>query len=146
METATAYTIEPNKMFELAEMLKEEKAYKDQLKETLSETNESIKQYEEELATLMIEAEMPRFTKNGTTFFLTTDIRCSATPGNQEALFETLREHDAGDLVKETVNANSLKAWVREMMADNEGELPEFLEGKVNIFERSICGTRKGGK
>jgi len=146
MELARKLEPESSRMFELAELLRGEKSHKDALKELLSITNEDIKQHEEELATLMIEAEMPRFTKNGVTFYLTTDLRCSAAPGRQEELYEVLRAEGAGDLIKETVNGNSLKSWVKEKMEAQEGELPSNLEGLVNIYERSIAGTRKGSR
>ena len=42
-----------------------------------------------------------------------------------------------------TVNANSLSAFVKEQMADNDDVLPDWLEGKVNVFDKVTIGIRK---
>jgi len=135
-----------NLIFLLASQLTAAKLLKEDLKTQQTENQKVIDETEEKLGQLMIESEMQNFNKNGVTYYLTTKFNCSAAAGMQEELFDVLRENDAGDLIKPTVNANSLKSWVKEMMADNEGELPVFLEGKVNVYERPVCGTRKGGK
>jgi hypothetical protein len=46
---------------------------------------------------------------------------------DQELLFSYLREHDAGSLIKETVNSNTLRAYVKECM-DNANETPKGIE------------------
>lgn len=141
---ATAQPSTQERIFELAETLTKAKARKDKLKELTTENQEVIDKTETELAQLMINEEMQNFKKNGVVYYLTTKMNCNAIAGMQEELFTTLREHGAGDLVKESVNGNSLKSWVKEVMEQNGDELPDYLEGKVNIFERSVCGTRRG--
>jgi hypothetical protein len=53
--------------------------------------------------------------------------------------------------VYETVNANSLSSFVKEQMEENGGEVPAWLSGKVNVFEKTTVSVRKsqnsnGGK
>jgi len=38
---------------------------------------------------------------------------------------------------------NSLSAFVKEQILENEDLLPNWLEGKVNVFERTTVGVRK---
>ena len=48
-----------------------------------------------------------------------------------------------GDLIYETINANSLSAFVKEQMAENADTLPGWLNGLVNIYEKATVGVRK---
>lgn len=43
----------------------------------------------------------------------------------------------------ETVNANSLSAFVNEQITENDESLPEWLEGLVNVFEQTRVSVRK---
>lgn len=46
----------------------------------------------------------------------------------------------------ETVNANSLSAFVKEQVAENGDMLPDWLDGLVNVFEKTTVGVRKAAK
>mgnify|MGYP000783247873 CR=1 FL=1 len=48
-----------------------------------------------------------------------------------------------GGLIYETVNANSLSAFVREQISENDDVLPGWLEGLVSVFEKTTVGVRK---
>lgn len=54
---------------------------------------------------------------------LTRDMYCTQKPGLQEALFDFLRENDFGDLIKDNVNASSLKALVKELLEEHNQSL-----------------------
>jgi hypothetical protein len=61
----------------------------------------------------------------------------------KEELFEALRVEGHGGLIYETVNANSLSAFVREQISENDDVLPEWLNSLVNVFEKNTVGVRK---
>jgi hypothetical protein len=61
----------------------------------------------------------------------------------KEELFEALRTEGYGGLIYETVNANSLSAFVREQISENDDVLPDWLNGLVNVFEKTTVGVRK---
>ena len=61
----------------------------------------------------------------------------------KEELFSALRAEGYGDLVYETVNANSLSAFVKEQIAENGDTIPDWLNGLVNVFEKTTVGVRK---
>lgn len=46
----------------------------------------------------------------------------------------------------ETVNANSLSAFVNEQITENDESLPEWLEGLVNVFEQTRVSVRKAAR
>jgi hypothetical protein len=90
----------------------------------------------------MLEEEMQNFTRNGLIFYLSTKIYASAVADRKEELFAWLKENGYGDLVYETVNANSLAAFIREQLEEVE-ELPEELAKLVNVYEKTTVGMRK---
>ena len=76
-------------------------------------------------------------------FCLTTKTRANAAPGRKDELFDALRAGGYGDMITETVNANSLSSFVKEQIAENCDELPSWLHGLVNVFEKTTVGVRK---
>lgn len=133
-------------MFSLAEKLKELRETKKNTEQELKEINADIDSAETALVQLMVDTETQNFTRNGTMFCLTSTIRASAVDGRKDELFDALRQQGFGDLIYETVNANSLSAFVKEQMFENEHELPEWLSGLVNPFEKTGVSVRKAAK
>lgn len=123
--------------------LRDEKAEADQ---RLKDLNAAIDEAEYRLSERMAESETQNFTRQGMMFCLTTKTRASATAGRKEELFAALRGEGYGDLVYETVNANSLSAFVKEQMAENGDALPGWLSGLVNVFEKTGVSLRKASK
>ncbi len=131
------------KMFELAEKLKSLRDEKSEAEAQLKEINAQIDETDYRLSELMAETETQNFTRAGTMFCLTTKTRASAVAGSKEELYAALREQGYGDLVYETVNANSLSSFVKEQIGENEDVLPDWLNGLVNVFEKTTVGVRK---
>jgi hypothetical protein len=94
---------------------------------------------------LMFDTGRRDFTRSGTMFCLTTKTRASAKEGMKDELFSALRAEGFGDLIYETVNANSLSAFVKEQIAENEDALPTWLDGLVNVFKKRTVGVRRAG-
>lgn len=130
-------------MFELAGLLKSLRDEKQEAEQHLKEINTAIEETDYRLATMMAESETQNFTHAGTMFSLTTKTRASATAERKDELFTALRREGYGDLVYETVNANSLSAFVKEQIAENKDNLPNWLDGLVNVFEKTTVGVRK---
>ena len=130
-------------MFELADRLKELKERKAELAEETKANNSEIEQAEFQLSQLMARTETQSFQRAGTLFYLTTKTYASANKEQKDELFKTLRSEGYGSLITENVNANSLSAFVKEQMADNDDILPDSLEGKVNVFDKVTVGIRK---
>ena len=133
-------------LFALADQLRELKETKKYAEQELKEITEEIERVDAALAERMISTETQNFTRNGTMFCLTNATRASAAAGRKDDLFAALREAGFGDLVYETVNANSLSAFVKEQTAENEDVLPVWLDGLVNVFEKTTVGVRKAGR
>jgi hypothetical protein len=100
-----------DKMFELADELKSLRDKKADLEAEVKETTARIDEVDYRLSELMAETETQNFTRAGTMFCLTTKTRASAAAGVKDDLYAALRANGFGDLVYETVNANSLSSF-----------------------------------
>ena len=133
-------------LFELSDRLKALKENKKELETTLKNVNEKILEVEVSLAELMTLNETQNFTRSGTMFSLTTSTKASAKAGKREELYTALKNAGYGDLVVETVNPSSLSAFVKEQISENGESLPDWLDGLVNVFEKTSISLRKAKK
>ncbi len=133
-------------MYELAEQLKQLREEKKNAEQRVKDINANIDKTEYALVQLMAETETQNFTRAGTMFSLTTKTRASAMAGHKEELYAALKENGYGDMVYETVNANSLSAFVKEQIAENQDTIPAWLNGLVNVYEQTSVSVRKSTK
>lgn len=132
-----------NPMLQAAELLKQLRDQKDDLEERLKKVNASIDEAEKDLSDMMAEAETPNFTHSGFMYILTTKTRASARAGMKAELFAALRENGAGDMIQETVNANTLSSYVKEQMSENGDKVPDWLDPYVSVFQPTGVSVRK---
>lgn len=130
-------------LLELADRLKELREQKKEIDERRKEINAEIEVVETEMVELMMEQEVGKFERAGNTFYINTRLFASPIADKKQELFKTLKNEGYGDLVQETVNSNSLAAFIREQMEENEDQLPEWLNGLVNIYEKTSIGIRR---
>lgn len=130
-------------IFELADRLKELKEKKKALEDELKALNAELEATEYELAQMMINEELPSFSRAGTTFYVSTKVYASPLADKKTELFERLKQLGYGDLIYETVNNNTFSAFVKEQMAENDDQLPEWLNGLVSVYEKTSIGMRK---
>ena len=133
-------------MYELAEHLKQLREKKKAAEQQLKDVHAEIEKTEYQLSMQMAETETQNFTRAGTMFSLTTKIRASAVAGRKDELYAALKENGYGDLVYETVNANSLSAFVKEQISENQDHVPDWLNGLVHVYEQTAVSVRKSTK
>ena len=138
--------MESNDLFALADELRELKETKKCLEEELKAVGLELDRVDADLAQRMVDTETQNFTRNGTMFCLTNITRASAVAERKDELFEALRAEGYGDLVHESVNANSLSAFVKEQATENGDALPQWLNGLVTVFEKTTVGVRKAAR
>lgn len=130
-------------IFALADQLKTAKQEKKDLEAQVKETNGKIEMLDAKLSEAMTDSEVEKFTRNGSTFYLNTKLYASPKAGAKDELIAALKQNGFGDLVKETVNSNTLNSFCKEQMEENEDELPDWLEPVLNTFEKTTVGIRK---
>lgn len=138
--------MEETRLFEWADKLKALRDRKDELEAELKQVNMDIDNADWHLSNLMAETETQNFTRAGTMFCLTTKTRASARAGQKDELFAALRGEGYGDMITETVNANSLSSFVKEQIAENGDALPDWLDGLVSVFEKTTVGLRRSAR
>lgn len=131
-------------IFEMADKLKVAKDHKKELDAQVKEVNTEIESLDLALSDAMAEAELDRFSRNGSTFYLNTRLFASPAARRKDDLMRVLKDQGYGSIVVETVNANTLASFVKEQMAANEDVIPEWLSDVVSTFEKVSVGVRKG--
>ena len=132
-------------LFDLADQLKARKDLKKELEEQVKAVSAEIDTLDKELSDAMALAECPNFTHSGSTFYLNTRLFASPKGGMKEDMIAALKAHGYGDLVNETVNANTLASFCKEQITQSgEAEqLPMWLSDVVNTFDKVTVGIRK---
>jgi hypothetical protein len=130
----------------LAEQLRQLRDEKADLETYLKEVKEDIAHVEASLVEAMTECDTQNFTHGGAQFILTSTTYASAVGGKKEDLHEALRANGYGDLITESVNAQTLSSTVRGLMEENKDALPNWLTGLVSTFDKSGISVRKATK
>ena len=132
-----------NAILEIANLYRELRDKKDALNAELKELQEQIYQTEKVLSEEMINNEVQKFTLDGYTYYLSTRTKASPFAEFKKEVYQWLKDNGYGDLVYETVNANSFSAFVSKDLLAEVDELPKELQGKVNVYEQITIGMRK---
>lgn len=142
---------------ELLEMLGNYQALlekKDALAQQTKDNNAAIDAAKEQIAQQMIDDDCPKISTGGYSFSLTEKTIYSKRSEADMAqagvdFFDTLREEGLGDIIKETVAAQTLGSTMRAYVEEH-GALSEALGKVINTYETFDIyrrkDTKKGGK
>ena len=132
------------KLLELSDRLKELRTQKSDLEREDKGINEEIDGVTTEMIDLMTTEELTSFNRNGTTFSLVTQEYPAPEPERKGELWEVMKKNGFEDLF--TINSQTLSATVKELIAANEGVLPEWLDGLIKIAEKNSIRVAKSKK
>lgn len=131
-------------IFSMIDEYKELLDTKDRLKDETTANNKALEDKRNELAKAMIDAESPKISRNGFLYSLQDKTKYNKIGGcDEEAFFDTLEEHGLGDIVKRTVNAQTLNGAMAALVEENDGELPEEFEEFINPYQYYDVAKRK---
>ena len=117
---------------------------KDELKEATTENNKAIEAARKELSQAMLDAEMPKVSRNGFLYSLQDKTKYSKKgDADEEAFFELLEENGLGDIIKRTVNAQTLSGTMAQVAEENDGTLPEEYADFVSVYQFYDIQKRK---
>ena len=123
-------------IFKLIDEYKELLDTKDRLKDETTANNKALEAKRKELAQAMIDAESPKISRGGFLYSLQDKTKYNKIGGcDEEAFFSTLEEHGLGDLIKRTVNTQTLNGAMANLADENDGELPEDFEEFVKPYQ-----------
>jgi len=126
------------KLFTLADKLRELRGEKDCHEGILKDINSEIKDVEAALAEAMVDSECPNFTRGDRQFIMTMTTKWSPESDRKEELYEALKEQGYEHLF--SVNSQTLASFVKEQVAEtanDEGEthVPDWLSGLVKSYD-----------
>ncbi len=131
-------------MLTAADRLKALRDQKSELQEQLKAVQEQIDTTEAELIQLMTDEECTGFDRNGTRFSLVIKEYPGAVPQEKEELYRRMRMHGFEHLF--TINTQTLSATVKELKANNDDVLPDWLEGVIQIYEQPSIRVSRSKK
>ena len=133
-----------NKLLELSDKLRDLKTGKAELDTQLKSINAEIEDVTMEMIEIMTTDEVDNFSRNGMNFSLVTSEYPSPEPERKGELWEAMKANGFEDLF--TINSQTLSATVKELMANNEGLLPVWLEGLIKIAEKNSIRVARSKK
>ena len=111
------------------------------LEQELKDVSKLLEQIEYELIQRMTDVEIDSFKRNGVLFSVVSREFESANPETKEELYQRFKERGYENLF--TINANTLSGFVKESKKENEGVLPDWMEGLINTYEKQTIRIRK---
>lgn len=98
----------------------------------------------QEMTAQMLKDDMPAFVYAGKTYSVTQHTKWASVRGEKrQELYEVLRKYGYGDIITETINANTLCAAVEVWVENNGGKLPDYLNGLVTHEQETKISIRR---
>ncbi len=139
--------MDTEKMFELADRLRALRDKKAEAEQHLKEIKAEMDEVDYRLSELMAESETQNFTRAGTMFCLTTKTHASAVAGRKKRnCFPPSAPGASATLCMKPSTPTASPPLSREQVAENGDMLPDWLDGLVNVFEKTTVGVRKAAK
>lgn len=135
--------MENTQIFEMADRLKSLQEQKKDLEAKTKALAVKIAELDEQLSDAMSEAELDRFSRNGSTFYLKSRLFASPASGRKDEMMQALKENGYGSLVVETVNSNTLASFIKEQREATGEEVPAWLGDTVSTYEKVSVGIRR---
>lgn len=133
--------MENNELFTLSDQYLEGRNRKQELEQQLKDATRIMEQIEQEMMQRMTDSEIDSFKRNGVLFSIVSREFESANPETKDELYREFKERGFENLF--TINANTLGGVVREMKKENDGVLPEWLNGLINTYEKTSIRIKR---
>ena len=128
-------------ILEIADKYLEKREKKSELETQIKDVNKELESLEQELIGLMTDNEIDSFKRNGILYSVVTREFQSANPERKEELYLQMKQKGFEHLF--TINTNTLSATVKELIAENDGKLPDWLDGLINQTEKQTIRIKK---
>jgi hypothetical protein len=126
----------------LAADLIEAKEAKEAAEDALKAANAVVEAADAALFAAMVDAGLSKIAANGFTFSPDVKDYYRVPAANMDEFHELMIEMDRGGIFKVTANAQTINATIRELVGFAE-ELPEPLQGVVEVYQKPKCNMRK---
>lgn len=130
-------------IFLMADRLKALQEEKKTLEASVKDLGTEIAECDRRLSDAMAEADLDRFSRGGSTFFLKSRLFASPAAGRKDEMIQVLKDHGCGALVVEAVNVNTLASYIKERREATGEDVPAWLADYVNLYDKVSVGIRK---
>lgn len=130
-------------IFLMADRLKALQEEKKTLEASVKALGTEIAECDRRLSDAMAEADLDRFSRDGSTFFLKSRLFASPAAGRKDEMIQVLKDHGCGALVVEAVNVNTLASYIKERREATGEDVPAWLADYVNLYDKVSVGIRK---
>lgn len=114
------------------------------LEDDLKRIKKKLEETEQSLFECMVNNQVEKFTRTGYSFAPTIKTRASIPAENKEHAMEWLKQSEYADIVKETVNAQTLTSLVKEWEDAGVREDDAPFYAMLNIYNEQKISIRKG--
>lgn len=114
------------------------------LEDDLKRIKKKLEETEQALFDCMVNNQVEKFTRTGYSFAPTIKTRASIPAENKEHAMEWLKQSEYADIVKETVNAQTLTSLVKEWEDAGVREDDAPFYAMLNIYNEQKISIRKG--
>ena len=128
-------------LIELSDMYLQVRDTKQKIEQQLKDINQELELIELDMIEKMTNNVIDSFKRNGVLFSIVSREFESANPETKEELYRQFKARGYENLF--TINANTLGGVIREMKRDNEGMLPEWLNGLINTYEKQSIRIKR---
>ena len=128
-------------MEQVAERILELRDDKFDLETKIKAINKELEDTEWQLINIMTDKELESFKRKRNSFTGAKREFESANPETKDELYLQFRNRGMDYLF--SINANTLSAKVKELTEENDGVMPEWLDGLINTFEKQYISIRK---
>lgn len=136
---------QPNKtMFMWADKMIDIRNSIDDLENELKYMKNQLDNAEQALFDSMLNNQIDQFKRNGYSFSPTIKVRASIKAENKDEAIEWLKESDYADIVKDTVNAQTLTSLIKEWEENGVRDDDQEFYDMINIYNEQKISIRKG--
>lgn len=128
---------------ELAKKVNDLENRRMELEELVKDVKAQLRQAEADLFDRMEAEGLENARAEGYSFTRKDTPHYSCRADNQDDLYRALRKEGYGSLIRETVHAGTLNAFVREQVDSNGGAVPEFMDGLIDVYWSRDISRRK---
>lgn len=134
--------MDTNKRNELLEFLVELRDNKAELDSQIKALNAEIESVEGELIADMLDNEDASFNHKGVTCSLVQREFVSPEQERKNDLWAVMKENGFEDLF--TINSQTLSGTIKDLKANNDDQIPKWLDGLIKITEKPSIRLSKG--
>ena len=127
-------------IFELSDKVLEARAGKKHIEMALKQAAELCEQLEAELIASMLDTETQSFKRNDVQFCLCSKAYISADAERKDELWAAMKREGYDALF--TINPMTLQGEIKRMTEENNGELPNWLNGLIKQYEKPYIQIR----